>query len=232
LDDALRTHDSFVDSVDARGGFNPFVYVPVAAGLLLMVPLYYISRPDPYFGEPPVPLWKAMFWCGSIDNGPNLVNIIIGWLGLALIIGGAVWLLRRHQTLPHDADQLFQQYLQSGFVVDLVPTGIMVMRGRYLSPLFFFGLPTTSYDDIMAALELVRTRLKANHFFIFKLSRLTGGAGVGMRGQALSRADDSLPSDVFAASNIGFPHFDRPRIGVRDGDYVRLYTLKGGVSTM
>jgi len=230
LADALRTHDGFVASVDARGGFNPFAIVPIGAGAMLMVVVYNLNKPYPQRGEPPVPLWKALFWCGPFDEGPHISTILMSWLALAMIIGGALWILRRRLTVTRDTEQLYQRYLQSGFLVELVRTNIVVSHGRTLLPLFLFGLPTTSPEATMAALATLQARLKANRLFVFKLSRLTSGGQ--LRGSALSLADAALPTDVFAATMIGFQPPDRPRIGVRDGDRVRLYPLKRDVSTM
>ena len=230
LADALRTHDGFVASVNVRGGFNPFQFVPIAAGAILLVRTYYMSRPVPWLDRAPTPWWKAMFWSGPYGSGPDVAMIVMSWLASAMIIGGVVWLLHRRLTLPRDTERLYQQYLQDGFLVGLTPTNIAVMHGRTLMPMFLFGLPTTSYEAIMAALETLRANIKQSRLYVFKLSQLTSGGR--QRGRALKLADATLPSDVFAASVVGFPPYDRPRIGVSDGDTVRLYTLKREVSVM
>jgi len=227
LADGLRTRDGFIASVNVRSGFNPFLFAVIGAGLLLMVPQYYLNKPDDYFG-PSVPLWKAMLWCGPVDNGPNISTIVMSWLALAMIIVGVAVVLVRHLTVPRDTEQLYQQYMQDGFLVELLPTSIVVMHGRAMLPLFLFGLPTTSEETMRAVGERLRADMKASRLFVFKLSRLTWSRRV--RGRALSLADASLPADVFAAAVIGYPAYDKPRVGIREGDNVWLYTLKRDVS--
>jgi len=228
LDDALRTREGFVTSVDARSDAYPFLIVIFFVGVAAMIAALWLALP---YKPARLTWWQALLWFGPHGVGPDPTQIVITWLGLALIVVGGVWAIARQVGRHGAANRLFDRYQRGGFLARLTATGIPVRRGRATVPLFAFASPDVPDDVAVAAIERLRASASDSLAYVIRLGRLT--RSFLARGRALSRMDDAMPDGVFVTSRPRVWSGGQLRVAVpvaSDPTTVALFRLNRDVS--
>jgi len=238
LESVLRTEEGFKSSIRYSGGADSAL--GFVLGIAIVGVVYnLISTFSTIDGASRLNVRDDFWWVFFTVRGEggdfSLLIWAMVWLPVIAVPVMIILLIVSRMTRGGAIVKVFEKYRQSGFLAELMPTGVPCQLGNSKGTVFLIPAPSTPPDWTPAAIQHIRVRATTDpksreaKEYVRTLSGTVAG-GSGAFAVLANKADPSLPEGIFITGQLN--NKQPVRIAVPTGDdftRIRLWPLQNNV---
>jgi len=228
LNSILHTEEGFKKSVQSISGILQALLVVLLFAVIFLIRNIFTTV-DSLPKNPWATFWD-LFWVttgtsGKVDAGLWMM-VYLPVIAIPIVL---ILLVAMQATKGTSEKKLFDRFMRGGFLVDLVPTGVITNANNQRGQIYVFGSPEVPTDWLTAAAQRIGAlgtpkskEARAYTRELVKVVPLIGSVGLA------ASADQSFPQNIWLTTQAANPD-GRPRVALpleQNPAMLQLYVLK------